>query len=172
MWPKRLPCFLFWEILYLIVIILIEETKKNLTICQNYILRRSNVKNPSFDSASDVDYSKFDGRTSNVENLTSEEGRFGCRIFDGRPIECRKSDIRRRVFRMSNIRHSTEANIGSKIESNLFAHLYLRAPLKNVPFGKHFHNLRRCVLFSWFLLRGWFTNRSKLYFIFENPQFA
>ena len=25
---------------------------------------------------------------------------------------------------MSNIRHSTEANIGSKIGSNLFAHLY------------------------------------------------
>ena len=49
----------------------------------NYILRRSNVKNPSFDSALDVDYSTFDGRTSNVENPTSKEGRFGCQIFDG-----------------------------------------------------------------------------------------
>ena len=54
------------------------------------------------------------GRASDVDYST----------FDGRPFECRKYDIRRTALRMSNIRHSTEANIGSKIESNLFAHLY------------------------------------------------
>ena len=70
----------------------------------------------SIERASDVDYSTFDGRTSDVEYSPS----------DGRPIECRKSDIRRRALRMSNIRHSTEANIGSKIGSNLFAHFYCR----------------------------------------------
>ena len=35
MWPKRLPFFLFCVFLYLIVIILIEENKKKLTLCQN-----------------------------------------------------------------------------------------------------------------------------------------
>ena len=54
-----------------------------------------------------------DGR-SNVENPTSEEGRFECWIFDGRLIECRKSDIPRRGLRMSNIRHSTMWPIESK----------------------------------------------------------
>ena len=33
---------------------------------------------------------------------------------DGRAIECRKSDIRRRALRMSNIRHSTMRPIESK----------------------------------------------------------
>ena len=42
----------------------------------NYTLRRSNVKNPLFDSASDVDYSKFDGRTSDVEYSTFDEGQY------------------------------------------------------------------------------------------------
>ena len=60
----------------------------------NYILRRSNIKNPLFDSASDVDYSEFNGRTSDVEYSR----------FDEWPIECRKSDIRRRALWMSNIR--------------------------------------------------------------------
>ena len=35
MWPKRLPFFIFCVFLYLIVIILTEENKKKLTICQN-----------------------------------------------------------------------------------------------------------------------------------------
>ena len=38
------------------------------------------------------------GRASDVDYST----------FNGRPIECRKSDIRRRALRMSNIRHSTD----------------------------------------------------------------
>ena len=79
-------------------------------------LRMSNIRHSTNgrSNAENIRHST-DGR-SNVENPTSEEGRFGCRIFD----------IRRRVLRMSNIRHSTEPNIGSKIESNLFAHLYPR----------------------------------------------
>ena len=67
-------------------------------------------------------------------------------ILDGRPIECRKSEIRRSALRMSNIRYSTdgrsnvenptseEARFGCRIfdirrrpisnrKSNLFAHL-------------------------------------------------
>ena len=31
--------------------------------------------------------------------------------FDRRPIECRKSDIRRRALQMSNIRHSTDSRL-------------------------------------------------------------
>ena len=46
---------------------------------------RSNAENPK-KGASDVEYS----------------------TFDGRPIECRKSDIRRRALRMWNVRHSTD----------------------------------------------------------------
>ena len=52
---------------------------------------RSNVKNPT-----------SDGRASDVEYST----------FEGRPIEYRKSDIRRSALRVSNIRHSTKAKIG------------------------------------------------------------
>ena len=46
---------------------------------------------------------------SNVEYSTPEEGCFGCRIFDIRLCgrSNRKNPIRRRVLRMSNIRHST-----------------------------------------------------------------
>ena len=63
----------------------------------NYILRRSNVKNPSFDSASDVNYSTFDGRTSDVEYSTLDRRSVECRIFDvrRRPITDRKSN---RIF--------------------------------------------------------------------------
>ena len=84
----------------------------------NYILRSSNVQYPNWGD-SDVEYSTFDGRLiecrksdirrralpmsnirhsmeswSNVQNLTSEEGRFECRIFDihMRPNESKKSD--------------------------------------------------------------------------------
>ena len=57
----------------------------------NYILRSSNVQYLNW-GASDVEYSRFDGQL----------------------IECRKSDIRRRALRMSNIRHSTMQPIESK----------------------------------------------------------
>ena len=65
----------------------------------SYILRRSNLKNPTFD------------RT-----------RFGCRIFDRRLIECRKSDIQRSELRMSNIWHSTDGwwNVKSPIFNGFF----------------------------------------------------
>ena len=83
----------------IIIIITIQCILCNVLLkIANYILRRSNVKNPLFDSASDVDYSTFDGRTSDVEYST----------FDEWPIECRKSDIRRRALLMSNIRHSKD----------------------------------------------------------------
>ena len=42
------------------------------------------------------------GRASHVDYST----------FDERPIECRKSDIRRRALRMSNIRHSKKGSSG------------------------------------------------------------
>ena len=79
---------------------------------ENYILRRSNVQNLTFDRTrfgfrifdirrsvlrmSNIRHST-DGR-SNVENPTSDLTHFGSQIFD----------IRRSVLRMSNIRHSTD----------------------------------------------------------------
>ena len=48
-----------------------------------------------------------DGRL-NAENPTKGASDVEYSTFDGQPIECRKSDIRRRVLRMSNIRHSTD----------------------------------------------------------------
>ena len=55
----------------------------------------SKIRHPK-KSASDVEYSTFDGRL----------------------IECRKSDIRRRALRMSNIRHSTDG--WSNVEYSTF----------------------------------------------------
>ena len=51
-----------------------------------------------------------------IEKIRSEEGCFGCRIFDIRLCgrSNRKNPIRRRVLRMSNIRHSTIWPIESK----------------------------------------------------------
>ena len=48
-----------------------------------------------------------------IEKIRSEEGCFGCRIFDIRLYgrSNRKNPIRRRVLRMSNIRHSTIRSI-------------------------------------------------------------
>ena len=78
------------------------------------MLRRSNVKNSSFDRTC-FGYRLFDIRRTH----------FGCRIFD----------IRRTANRMTKIRHPKKGdldveyttfdgvNIGSKIESNNFAHL-------------------------------------------------
>ena len=45
---------------------------------------------------------------SNAENPTKGASDVEYSTFDGRPNECRKSDIRRRVLWMSNIRHSTD----------------------------------------------------------------
>ena len=57
----------------------------------NNILRLSNVQYPNW-GTSVVEYS----------------------IFDGRSIESKKSDIRRRALRMSNIRHSTDGRSNRK----------------------------------------------------------
>ena len=54
-----------------------------------------------------------DGR-SNAENPKKGASDAEYSTFDGRPIECRKSDIRRRALQMSNIRHSTMRPIESK----------------------------------------------------------
>ena len=60
-----------------------------------------------------------------IESRKFDSIRLICRIgfFRLDRPHSRIFDIRNTLLRVSNIRHSTEANIGSKIESNLFAHL-------------------------------------------------
>ena len=67
--------------------------------------------------------SNSDKNSRNVEYSTYEEGCLGCRIFDIRRTANRMSKIRHPKKGVSDVEYSTEANIGSKIESNLFAHL-------------------------------------------------
>ena len=54
-----------------------------------------------------------DGRL-NAQNPTKGASDVEYPTFEGRPIECRTSDIRRRALRMSNIRHSTMQPIEPK----------------------------------------------------------
>ena len=51
---------------------------------------------------------------SNAENRTKGASDVEYPTFDGRLIGCRKSDIRKRALRMSNIRHWTMRPIESK----------------------------------------------------------
>ena len=53
---------------------------------------------------------------SNVEYSTSEEGCFGCRIFDIRSAPLRMSDFRHSIGRPSNFEYSTSEVRPSNVE--------------------------------------------------------
>ena len=77
----------------------------------NYILRRSNLKNLTFDRKR-IGSRIFDirwtaDRMSKIRHPKKRALDVEYSTFDERLIECRKSDIRRSELRMSNIRHST-----------------------------------------------------------------
>ena len=71
---------------------------------------KSSERNRKWNGGS-IDYA-----TDRIEKIRSEEGCFGCRIFDIRLYgrSNRKNPNRRRVLHMSNIRHSTLRPIESK----------------------------------------------------------
>ena len=89
----------------------------------------SNIRH-SIGRPSNVEYStsealffgffRFDrpySRMSNIQHPKHPSSDVVFSTFDQPSVECRIFDIRNTLLRKSNIRHSTEANIGSKIES-------------------------------------------------------
>ena len=82
---------------FIICLYLHQRCAKRFDFRSDIGLRRMpNTRHPK-KGVSDVEYSTFDYTADRIEKIRSEEGCFGCRIFD----------IQRAADRMSNIRHST-----------------------------------------------------------------